>query len=182
MRTFPALVIATAIGFADLAHAGSVPVPDLTGTWTGKLSCKGISTEPLLFGGFKFVDKAATIEITQADEALTAALSAVDTDFAFPLQVDPMCGSVVVNAANPKQVRAGLVAGLISGPGFAFAVDFSTVKVFPANGKGVTGKLMGSGVLISSSLGGGTSGSCKYAFERTSDAPPPPPASCDVMM
>jgi hypothetical protein len=180
MQTFPVLVIATAIVFADLAHAGMVPVPDLTGTWTGKLSCKGISAS--LSGSFKLVDKAATIEITQADEALTAALTAEDPDFPFVLLYDPMCGSVVVDAAKPNQVRAGLVGGLAPFPGSAFAVDFSTVKVFPDNGNGVTGKLTGSGVLISSSsIGGDTSGSCKYTFERTSDAPPPPPESCDVL-
>src|SRR4029078_12281105 len=51
MRTLSALVVAAALGFASLAQAGT-PVPDLTGTWTGTLSCKGISSSPFLFGSF----------------------------------------------------------------------------------------------------------------------------------
>jgi hypothetical protein len=180
MKILPALVVAAGIGFANLAHAGGVMVPDLTGTWTGKLACKGIGSTPLLFGDFNFVDKAATLEITQSDTALTAALSAEDPDFAFPLVVNPMCGTVVMSPSKPK-ARAGLVAGPVEAPGFAFAVDFSSLKVFPVNAKGVTGKMKGSGVLISSSIGGGTSATCKYIFERTSDLPPPPPESCEVM-
>jgi hypothetical protein len=177
MRMFPT-VIAAVLGFANLAQAGSLPVPDLTGTWTGKFSCKGIGLSPLLFGNFKFLDKEATLEIAQADDALTALLEAEDPDFAFPLTTS-MCGAVVVDPAKPEKARAGLVAGPVASTGSAFAVDFARVKVFPDNGNGVTGKLTGSGVLIGSSIGGAVSASCKYSLERTSDAPPPPPPSCE---
>jgi len=185
MRSFPALVLSAAlIGSAGLAHAGGmVPVPDLTGTWTGKLSCKGISGSPFLFGSFTFTDKEATLEITQSDEDLAAVLEAEDPDFAFAFFVDPMCGSVIVDPAKPEKARAGLVAEGQFSEG-AFAVDFSTVKVFAANTKGVTGKLTGTGVLISASgIGGGVSSTCKYSLERTSDVPPPPPSeSCAAPM
>ena len=195
MRTLPALVIAAALGIATVASAQDAP--NLTGTWSGKLACKGISTSPFLFGAFNFVDKEATLEITQLESmpALTtdetprglgpsspimlARLQAEDTDY--PQQIiTTMCGPVVVNPTNPKQVRAGLVAG-DGAPGSAFAADFSSVKVFPPNAKGVTGKLKGKGVIIQT-LFYGASGSCKWSFERTSTmAPANPPESCDPM-
>jgi hypothetical protein len=196
MRTLSALVIATALCCAPRAEAQTAP--DLTGTWTGKLACKGISTSPFLFGAFNFIAKEATLEITQLESmppALTAGdtagprgigeaaplllarLEAEDPDYPQPLLAN-MCGPVVVNPAKPKQVRAGLAA---EGPtASAFAVDFSSVKTFPANAKGITGKLKGKGVLVASSFGA-TSGSCKWSFERTSAmAPADPPESCDA--
>ena len=197
MPTFPALVFAIVLGFASLASAGTSPVPDLTGTWTGKLACKGIGTSPFLFGDFNFVDKAATLSITQlkvvisggdsVSANLIATIDAEDPDFPFEVH-SVMCGPVVVNPAKTKQVRAGLVIAGMPPPGSTFAVDFSSVKVFPVNGKGVTGKLKGKGVLIG--LGpsirgggfGGTSAGCKWSFERTDDTPPTdPPTDCTDM-
>jgi hypothetical protein len=175
MRTLSAFVLAVALGFAPSAHAGMIAVPNLTGTWTGKLTCKGIGDSVLLFGSFNFTDKEATLEITQSGDDLAAALDADDPDFPAGIFVE-MCGSVVVDPAKPEKARAGLAAdGFI---GSAFAVDFSTVKVFPPNAKGVTGKLTGSGVLISSAVEN-VSGTCKYTFERTSEDPPVDPATCD---
>jgi hypothetical protein len=182
MRSFPALVFAAIVGSASLAQAGGMlPVPDLTGTWTGKVSCKGISDSPFLFGSFTYSDKEATLDINQSGDELLAALNADDPDFAFPLTIQPMCGSVIVDPAKPDKARAGLVAVVESLTAAAFAVDFSTVKVFAANAKGATGKLTGSGVFISASgLGGGISSTCKYSLERTSETPPTPPEEgCD---
>ena len=52
MRTFQAVVLSLVIGFAELAHAGGLAVPDLTGTWTGKVTCKGIGNSLAFFGSF----------------------------------------------------------------------------------------------------------------------------------
>ncbi|MBM4265896.1 MAG: hypothetical protein FJ144_04680 [Deltaproteobacteria bacterium] len=151
-------------------------MPVLIGTWTGKVSCKGISDSPFLFGSFNYTDKEATLEINPSGDALLASLSADDPDFAFPLGIEPMCGAVVVDPARPDKARAGLVAGGDFLTAAAFAVDFSTVKVCAANAKGVTGKLTGTGVFISASgLGGNVSSTCKYSLERTSETPPTPP-------
>lgn len=84
---------------------------------------------------------------------------------------------VIADPAKPEKVRVGIAASGIENS--AFAVDFSTVKVFSANAKGVTGKLTGSGVLIGGGIGGGFSSTCKYSLERTSDDPPAEPATCD---
>ena len=182
MRTLPALVVVTALGLASLSYAGTAPpAPDLTGTWTGKFTCKGLSSAGLILGAFTYADKAAILELTQTGTSLVAAFSSSDPNFPRGLDAD-MCGGVAVNPTKPKQSRAGLVAAIPGAqPGDAFAVDFKTVKVSEANGKGVTGTLKGAGVLINFGNGvGGSSASCKWSFARTSTTPPadPPTSSC----
>jgi hypothetical protein len=176
MRTFPALVIAATIGFAHLAIAADGFVgPNLTGTWSGKLVCKGLGSTPPVFGKFTFAAKEATLEITQTDNLLAAALTANDPEIGM-LPHDPWCGGVVANPDKPDTARAGLVLSLTE-PGAALAVEFQSAKVFPVNGKGVTGKLRGKGVFFGSGGGGGSSASCKWAFDRTSETPPAEPVS-----
>jgi len=176
MRTFPALVIATTIGFAHLANAGTFVGPDLTGTWSGKLVCKGLASILPVAGEFTFLAKEATLEITQTDGDLAAVLEAEDPELGV-LTVDPLCGIVVANPDKPSMARAGLVAR--ESELFAFAVEFQSAKVFPVNGKGVSGKMKGKGVFIGSGFAA-LSSSCKWTFERTSETPPAEPVDCQV--
>src|SRR5690349_5528416 len=110
MRPLIAVGVAALVAFASLAHAQLAPAPDLTGTWTGRLACKGISLSPGMSGEFNFVDPAAELVITQSGTNLAARLRAQDPDSPAVLLVDPLCGPVVVSPTKPAHVRAGLTA------------------------------------------------------------------------
>ena len=94
------------------AHAGSVPILDPTGVWTGTLKCKGI------FNGEKTTinGEAETLEITATGETVTAELNSevfhgrVFTDPDNPTKADLFLVGCSTDPADPQAqvVRAAI--------------------------------------------------------------------------
>jgi hypothetical protein len=157
------------LGGVLLAAALSLAAPgaraiDLTGTWTPTkdAKCKGLTQTGEKFGskvGF------ATLEITQATEALAARFEGYEFD-----------GTVYGD--NQKDQGQGLLVkctDAASAPEVRLALQITKASAFPPNRKGVSGKL--TTLVVRGDLLAGTVGveSCKVTWERTSTTDPAAP-------
>jgi hypothetical protein len=153
-------LLAAAVALA----AGGASAIDLTGTWTSKkdAKCKGLTQT-----GDKFGSKVgfATLEISQAAEAVTARFEGYEFDGA-------------VYGDDQKDQGQGLLVkctDAASAPEVRLALQIVKASAFAPNRKGVSGKL--TTLVVRGDLLAGTVGveSCRVTWERTSTTDPAAP-------
>lgn len=139
-----------------LAPAASTSAFDLTGTWEGKWSCKGLD----LGIKSKLQNGGSVVEIVQTGDSL-----AIRFDDA-----DDYGGITVEDVSNADKGAAAIVACSTSSD-LTFGTDFDDmqhwrIKTNPASGKG---RIKGVGVW---SPPGNSVSTCKYSYKRVSTTPP----------
>jgi hypothetical protein len=161
------------LAFATTSGAGALPTLDLTGTWTGKGSCKG------LLGGEKVTIKTlVTVEVSHDTAANEIAAEAAFTGTSpVPVLITfQSCGFAEAENAKPERGRAALHGYDGMAPFDFFGTgDLSKVSVFAPDKKGRTGKMSGT-VFVGAKEGADIAIlTCKLTAARVSDADPAVP-------
>lgn len=157
-------VAALALVLPAMANAGVVPAPvDVTGTWSGSASCKGLEPDGITKISIPFEYPAVRIAMISANNI------AVEFDDADPVS-GGMCG--VVNGANGRGIGT-VMASDSFGAAVVFDMDapmasiyFKSIKVDSMTG---AGSIQGTGTFIPYV---GLIATCKFKLTRTNDVPP----------
>jgi hypothetical protein len=150
-----AAVLCLAIGSPAPAMANQI----MNGTWSGKARCSG----PYLDARPR-VTYETTLEITQfAGGELAARLTLEAPESSITVN---QCGAIV-----ESQGRANVALATPLTPyEILLAASFTSVKTFPANSSGHTGRLKGAGPVLQTSQD--IAISCRYSLARISTANP----------
>ncbi|HYC54197.1 MAG TPA: hypothetical protein VEL28_04590 [Candidatus Binatia bacterium] len=157
---------------------------DLTGTWTGSYSCKGLNFDGTKYKlGFDITARIFTdLEADTAVEVLSEGDGPVMPATKYPRGGDPFgtqgfCGAAIRRDNDPGKGAFTMGIAAPGGPFLVFdpslpvlGVHFKVAKIFEPGGSEISGMLKGSGPVLPWISPG--PGSCKVKLQRIDPAPP----------
>ena len=174
MQAVAMLVAFGVASFAPtLSDAGGPPVNplDLTGTWTGSLSCKGITET----GEKAKLEFSGDIGITSVGAAFAADTTAFLLDLPRGGGLTPgVCGEAFAQIGRTDRGQATMApiddtGGIVGGIFDVFSAHFKSARAGQPNGSGISGSLKGTANTLPHT---GLALTCKWRLARTSQADP----------
>ena len=153
------------------AQAGAPPpLPDLTGTWTGRVVCDEYEISGVGEPGRNFNSiYEGTLEISQEGKTLIAYADVAG------LPNDDFCGQVIPLQNRPEDRGVAALSRSSNQKKKFWSVFLDEVRLFDENNRGESGVISGKGPFtkyVDDPYGEGIVSECRWVFSRTDETDP----------